>query len=199
MRVRRFLQRRKPLMTNPPSNVTPLDDYRRAVRALHFFAALMSHDVSAVVPVGRSDLGEMVHLPIHHLHLAITRDGAPSLERDLVRFARERRTSVFLIRLQDHAEGLADVLIDLVLYDKGIVLLEGFVPAASPGAGWWLIGPYARGVHVRLDQFGPQPVMRLPWASDRAQRRAIAEASAILSAQVWRNNLSAGATGAVTG
>jgi hypothetical protein len=134
------------------------------------------------------DLKQLAGLPID---IAVVRTIAPKQRRELLSHVRFRRQSCILARLRDPVEGIAELTIDVALYDVGVAILHD-LSIYTDGRKWWLIGRPGD-VLFRLTEEGAIPTMTEPWAypgctaEDATRRRwsGISEAEALLGAYIW--------------
>jgi hypothetical protein len=174
-------------MTSVSSNLVSLDQRRRAQRALHFFADLLGdgrlHDVAALgVP-----LPDVKHLPRLRMDLAVTRDPAPKHMKAILAFARWRQLGFILVRFRDPAPGLAEALLDVVLFDTGLAVLDRLSPATADGRRWHLVGRHKGDVHLKLTGEGLVPTLQEPWLEEEDRHSFVSKADQIFSEYLWRD------------
>jgi hypothetical protein len=175
----------------PPESIVSLAKRRRLRRTLEFLAATMGTGLgdSSPTPSHRfDDLKQLAGLPID---IAVVRTIAPKQRRELLSHVRFRRQTCILARLRDPVEGIAELTIDVALYDVGVAILYD-LSIYTDGRKWWLIGR-PHDVLFRLTEEGPIPTMTEPWArsgtsaAEAGRRRwsGISEAERLFADYIW--------------
>jgi|GEM_PF-3046018 len=174
-----------------PESIVSLAKRRRLRRTLEFLAATMGTrlDDSKPAPGHRfGDLKQLAGLPID---VAAVRAIAPKLRRELLAHVRFFRRSCILARLRDPVADIAEVTLEVALWDVGVAILHD-LSIYTDGRKWWLIGRPGD-VLFRLTEEGPIPTMTQPWAqlrssaADAGRRRwsGISEAERLFADYIW--------------
>jgi hypothetical protein len=175
----------------PTESIVSLAKRRRLRRTLEFLAATMGMrlDDSSPTPSHRfDDLKQLAGLPID---VAVVRAIAPKQRRELLAHVRFRRQSSILARLRDPVEGIAELTLDVALYDVGVAILHD-LSIYTDGTKWWLIGRPGD-VLFRLTEEGPIPTMTEPWTAlassaahaGRQRWSGISEAERLFADYIW--------------
>lgn len=174
---------------NPQSqNPVPLDQRRRARRALHFFADLLGGGRIRPVPGLTPPLSGVHHLPNLKMDIAVSRDPAPAHMKEILAFARRRQFGFILVRFRDPAPGIAEVgALDLVLFDTGLAVLDGLSPATPDGRSWHLVGRSPGDVHLRVTDEGLVPTLTEPWIQEEDRHSLISRGNQIFAEYLWRD------------
>lgn len=166
----------------------PLDQHRRAKRALHLFADILGGGHLKEVSGMGSPLPETMHLPRLRMDIAVTRDPAPMHMRQILAYARRRQLGFILVRFRDPVELLAEALLDVVLCDgPGLAVLDGLSPATSNGNRWHLVARHSGGVHLRVTGDGLVPTLTDPWVEEDDRHSFVSNADRILAEYLWRD------------
>lgn len=174
-----------------PEGIVSLAKRRRLRRTSEFIAATMGTmlDDFNPAPAHRfDDLKQLAGLPID---VAVVRAIAPKLRRELLAHVRHRQRSCILGRVRDPVEGIAELTIDVALYDVGIAILHD-LSIYTDGQKWWLVGRPGD-VLLRLTEEGPIPTMTQPWAhlgtsdadAGRGRWSGISDAERLFADYIW--------------
>lgn len=175
-----------------PESIVSLAKRRRLRRALEFLAATMGTrlDDSSPAPSHRfDDMKQAAGLPFD---VAVVRVTGPKLRRELLAFVRRRQRGCLLMWLRDPVENLAELKVDVVLYDGGGVAILHDLDLHCDGRRFYLIGRPGN-VLFRLTDEGPIPTMTEPWAhlgmsaagAGRERWSGISDAERLFADYIW--------------
>lgn len=177
-------------MTKPEDpNIVSLDARRRLRLAFDFMSATLGSPPTSAVPTPGWVGAEVKHLAQVKLDLAVVRDEPKPRERQLLNWARRRQTSLMLVRMRDPVETIAEVGVDLALFDGGVVLLTRLSLFTTADAERWFLLGRPGDVLFRLTPDGLVPTMSEPYRGPRERWRGIHEAERMFEAYVWNSRL----------
>jgi len=148
----------------PKSEVVSLEDTRRAKRAVLFLAATMSGANGHSLRGASCPISGLKYFAGPRVDIAVAADGLPS-ERGILAWVRHRQTTCMIGRLCRRGEKQA-LLIDVYLFDGGIVALTGYRLAFSQDGQRWLVGGAEDPVALRLRPEGPIPTVSAPFTDE---------------------------------
>jgi hypothetical protein len=121
------------------------------------------------------------------MDLAVTRDPAPKHMKAILAFARRRQLGFILVRFRDPAPGLAEALLDVVLFDSGLAVLDHLSPATADARRWHLVSRHRGDVHLRLTGEGMVPTLEEPWLEDEDRHSFVSKADQLFAEYLWRD------------
>lgn len=176
----------------PSESIVSLARRRRLRRALEFLAATMGTRLDDRGPGPAHHFDDMKQLAGLPFDVAVLRATGPKLRRELLAFVRRRQRGCLLVWLRDPVEFLAELKVDVVLYDGGGVAILHDLDLYCDSRRFYLIGRPGD-VLFRLTEEGPIPTMTEPWAATassaaHAGRRrwsGISEAEGLFADYIW--------------
>lgn len=176
---------------SPSQSIVPLAERRRLRRTIEFVAAAMGAEIQAGRPVPPNRFDDLKQLSGLPLDIAAARGVTITHRRELVAHARRRQRGCLLAWLHDPAEGVAEVTVDLALYEFGVAVVHD-LNLFTDGREWSLVGRPGD-VLFRLASGGITPTLTPPWTyagispADAGRQRwaGIAAAEQLVAAYVW--------------
>jgi hypothetical protein len=166
--------------------VTNLDQRRRSVRTLNYFATLLGGGGIQTVGGLSPPLPDVHHLRRLKMDIAVTRDPAPKHSREILAFARRRQVGFILVRFRDPVPDVAEALIDIFWVEgRGVATLESLSAVKPDGRNWTLVGPHEGDLNLRVVNGELVPTLSVPWPRGGDRDSFVARGDQIFSDYLW--------------